>query len=103
MTIKGRIFAISTTLLIALLAFNFYGADTCSISEAKAREMVLKEILRNGFDPDFLRGPKRMNSKCAYDFLYENKGHKVSYVVADDWQHGPELHSWDYAADKNGP
>jgi hypothetical protein len=88
---------------LATAAFIYWDFASCAISEAEATQMVMAEMSRAGLDPQFLTGPTQTPGSCSFNYDYDGDGHKISYVIADDLMHGPELNSWDYGNEPNGP
>jgi hypothetical protein len=91
----------AAAILASLLVYK--SLNSCVITESQATKLVQEELMRRGLDSKYLQGPTQSPGSCSYDFYYDGGGHRISYVAAEDPLHGPELHIWDYAADKNGP
>ena len=102
MTVRAWKLALIGTMAILAGAWIFESFTSCALAESQAKQIVLAELSRAGLDPSLLRGQNPPRS-CSYDFHYEGNGRTISYVVADDLLHGPELHRWDYAEGANGP
>ena len=100
--IGGSVFAA----LAAIIVYGIVGPlyfDACGISEQHARAMVLKHLTQS--DPAAGSRLKYEDSRgtCQHSYYYKGPAGKLSFVVIDDFLHGPKVTSWDHARDnKNG-
>lgn len=83
-------------LLVAYAAVSEVFFNECGLSETQAKEVVLKELVRRGFDAKYLDRPENQNGSCSYSFYYKDEKQNLNYVVASTWLHGVKLSVWDY-------
>jgi len=96
-----------TILLFSILVSFAVGAFTGAWVERKtwrdAREVVEKDLVRRGLDPQYL-GPTEIienpGQEITYSFGYDNKDAKLDYTVRFAGPRGLELATWNRALDE---
>ena len=100
---KKRLLAIFVIALLAFVAGIFYGAWAERKDWRDAREVVRKDLVRRGLDPQFLGATEIIDNPgqdLTYAFSYQNSGAKFEYSVRFAGPRGLELSVWDYARDE---
>jgi hypothetical protein len=100
---KRILLTFSAFVLFAFVAGAFYGVWTERRDWRNAREVVEKDLVRRGLDPQYL-GPtgiiENQGQELTYAFGYENNGTKFDYSVRFAGPRGLELSVWDHARDE---
>ena len=97
---KFRIVVLCGALLLALsVAYSLVTEiyfDDCGLSEAQAKDAVIREINSLKLDKKYLSSSSGQAGSCSYSFDFEGQGKKINYVVMSTWLHGVKVTSWDY-------
>lgn len=70
--------------------------DDCGLSEAQAKDAVIKELDLRRLDKRFLSASAAQKGSCSYSFDFEGQGQKLNYIVMSTWLQGVKVNFWDY-------